>query len=84
MDEKEKRTEEFTISAERVLDKAKELWREGSARHMVVRRQGERCLELPLTLVAVVAVLAPQFAAVGAIVALAHRCSFTVERVVEE
>ncbi|NLD72412.1 MAG: DUF4342 domain-containing protein, partial [Chloroflexi bacterium] len=57
---------------------------EGNIRRVIVRKDGERYLELPLNLTVIGTVLAPQFAAVGAIVALATGCSIAVERTTED
>lgn len=63
-----------------VLDKLKELVREGNVRRVRVR-QGERTIaEFPLTAGVVGAVLAPALAAIGALVALANECSIEIQR----
>ncbi len=63
-----------------VLDKLKEIVREGNVRRVRVR-QGQRIIaEFPLTAGVVGAVFAPVLAAVGALVALANDCSIEVER----
>ena len=63
-----------------VLDKLKELVREGNVRRVRVR-QGQRTIaEFPLTAGVVGAVFAPVLAAIGALVALANDCSIEIER----
>ena len=63
-----------------VLDKLKDLIREGNVRRVRVR-QGERTIaEFPLTAGVVGAVLAPALAAIGALVALANDCSIEIQR----
>lgn len=63
-----------------VLDKLKEIVREGNVRRVRVR-QGERTIaEFPLTAGVVGAVFAPVLAAVGALVALANECSIDIQR----
>jgi hypothetical protein len=63
-----------------VLDKLKEIVREGNVRRVRVR-QGERIIaEFPLTAGVVGAVFAPALAAIGALVALANDCSLEIER----
>jgi len=63
-----------------ILDKLKELLREGNIRRVRVR-QGERTIaEFPLTAGVVGALLAPALAGIGAVVALANDCSIDVER----
>ena len=63
-----------------ILDKLKELLREGNIRRVRVR-QGDRTIaEFPLTAGVVGALVAPALAAIGALVALAKDCSIDVER----
>jgi hypothetical protein len=63
-----------------VLDKLKELIREGNVRRVRVR-QGQRTIaEFPLTAGVVGAVFAPALAAIGALVALANDCSIEIQR----
>jgi non-ribosomal peptide synthetase component E (peptide arylation enzyme) len=63
-----------------ILDKVKQIVREGNVRRVRVK-QGERTIaEFPLTVGVVGAVFAPMLAAVGAIVALAADCSIEIER----
>jgi Domain of unknown function (DUF4342) len=63
-----------------LLDKLKDLLREGNIRRVRVR-QGDRTIaEFPLTAGIVGAVLAPELAAIGALIALAKDCSIDVER----
>ena len=63
-----------------VLDKLREIVREGNVRRVRVR-QGERVIaEFPLTAGVVGAVFAPALAAIGALVALAKDCTIDVER----
>jgi hypothetical protein len=63
-----------------VLDRLKDIIREGNVRRIRVR-QGERTIaEFPLTAGVVGVVFAPVLAAVGAVVALANDCTIDVER----
>ena len=63
-----------------ILDKLKELLREGNIRRVRVR-QGDRTIaEFPLTAGVVGALVSPPLAAIGALVALAKDCSIDVER----
>jgi hypothetical protein len=63
-----------------VVDKLKEIIREGNVRRVRVR-QGERTIaEFPLTAGVVGAVLAPALAAIGAVLALVNECSIEIER----
>ena len=63
-----------------ILDKLKDLLREGNIRRVRVR-QGDRTIaEFPLTAGVVGAVFAPALAAIGALIALANDCSIEIER----
>lgn len=84
MDEQKTRTEEFKMAGSQVIDKVKELLHEGNIRRIAIKQDGNTIIELPLTIAAVGAVLAPTLAAVGAIAALVTNCSIVVERVVKE
>jgi hypothetical protein len=64
-----------------VVDKVRQIVREGNVRRIVIK-QGDRSIaEFPLTVGVVGAVFAPVLAAVGAIVALVGDCSINIERV---
>jgi hypothetical protein len=78
----EKKTEEtFRVSGAEIWDKINEIVKEGNARRIVIKNEkNEVLIEFPLTVGAVGVVLAPIFAAVGAIAALAMKCTIVVER----
>jgi len=78
------KSEELHVTGSELLDKVKELLREGNIRRIVIKQDGNTLIELPLTIAAVGVVLAPVLAAVGAFAALASNCSIVVERVVKE
>lgn len=78
------RSEEFTLSGSELVDKVKELIRQGNIRRIAIRQDGDTVMELPLTVAAVGAVLAPVLAAVGAFAALVSKCSIVVERIEED
>ena len=74
-------TEEFKIDGEELLKKVKELIHEGNIRRITIKNEkGETVLEIPLTLGAIGAILAPTLAAVGAVAALVTKCSIIVEK----
>ena len=78
------RTEELTISGERLVATVKEIIRQGNVRRISVRnRDGETLFELPLTLGVVGALLLPTVAALGVVAALVTECTLVVERIVE-
>ena len=71
-----------TLKAEggAVMDRLKELIREGNVRRIRIR-QGQRVIaEFPLTAGVVGAVIAPALAGLGAVVALVKDCTIEIER----
>ncbi len=72
-----------TISADKLVGKAKELLHEGNRRHVRIQHRGRPVVDLPLTAVAVGAVIAPVAAGLGVLAALATDCSISVEREAE-
>lgn len=77
----EKRTEEFSVNADQVVEKIKQLISEGNVRRVIIKNEkGESFMEFPVTFGVVGAVLLPMFAAIGAAVALMTKCTIVVER----
>jgi hypothetical protein len=77
----EARTEDFTIKGEDLVSKVKELVHEGNVRRVIIKNEaGETPVEIPLTIGVVGALVAPVWAAIGAIAALVADCKITVER----
>ena len=77
--------ESFKVSGDEILAKIKEIIKEGNARKVIIRNEKEETImEFPLTIGAVGVVLAPMFAAIGAIAALATDCTIVVEKRVNE
>ena len=80
MDDK-KRTEEFSVNADQVVEKVKELINEGNVRRVIIKNEkGDSIIEFPVTVGVVGAVLLPVIAALGAAVALLTKCTIVVER----
>ena len=80
MDEN-KNTEEFTINGEELVATIKEIIRQGNAKKIIVKgKEGNEILSFPVTVGVVGIVLAPVFAALGAVAALATECTIVVER----
>ncbi len=74
-------TQEFTVSADEVAKKVRDLLHEGNVSRIVVKDEGGKTLlEIPVTAGVVGALLAPWLAAAGAIAALATRCTIVVVR----
>ena len=82
MNEPRARFEEFKVSGDELLAKAKELVHEGNVRRLIIKNDaGQTLIEVPLTVGAVAAVVAAPFVAIGAIAALATRHTIVVERI---
>lgn len=81
MPKKENNKEEFKVSGDEIVKKVKELIKEGNARRIIIKNEkGDIMLEVPLTIGAVGAVLAPVLAAIGALAALLTKCTIIVEK----
>ena len=73
--------ESFRVSADEILNKVKEIIKEGNARKIIIRNEKDETIaEFPVTIGAIGVVLAPMFAAIGAIAALATDCTIIVEK----
>jgi hypothetical protein len=79
--ETEQPDESFEVRGEDLIATIKELVREGNIRRIIIENEkGETFVEIPLTIGVVGAVLLPVWAAIGAIAAVATRCTIKVER----
>lgn len=73
--------ESFNINGEELLNKVKELFREGNIRKITISdKSGKEFMSIPLTVGVVATVFLPVLAAVGAMAALITECTITVER----
>jgi hypothetical protein len=73
--------ESFKVTGEELLDKVKEIVKEGNARRIIIKNEKDEVIvEFPMTVGAIGVVLAPLFAAVGALAALATNCTIEVEK----
>jgi hypothetical protein len=74
-------TEEFSVSADNLIEKVKELLHEGNVTRIIVKNEKDKVLlEIPVTIGIVGIFLVPWLAALGAIAALAANCKIVVER----
>ncbi len=73
--------ESIKVEGANIVERLKDLLREGNVRRVVVEQQGRTIAEFPLTVGVVGAVFAPLLAAVGALIALVQDCTIHVERV---
>jgi hypothetical protein len=84
MAEEKVTTEEYQIDGDDLLHKVKELVHEGNIRRIIIKNEeGERLIEIPLTIGVVGIALLPVWAAIGAIAALVTNCTILVEKVEE-
>jgi len=76
--------EKFTVSGNQVVDRIKQLIREGNIRKVRLLHEGRTVLELPLSVgapaTAMVILAAPVLAALGAFAALVTECTIEVEK----
>jgi hypothetical protein len=70
------RSAAYTRLSERIADAV----RQGSSMRLIIERDGDRLANLPVAAGVVGAIWAPELAAVGAIAALASRCTLRLER----
>ena len=73
--------EEFTVSADNLIEKVKELLHEGNVTRIIVKDdKGKVLLEIPATVGVIGVVFAPWLAALCVIAALVTNCRIVVER----
>lgn len=73
--------EEFKIDGAQLIEKVKELIKEGNVRKITIKdKSGKEIVTFPLTVGVIGAVIAPVLAAIGAIAALIGECTISVER----
>lgn len=74
-------TEEHTVSADKLLQKVKQIVKEGNARKISIRSEaGTVLMEIPLAFGILGVVLAPVWMAIGTIAALAGKYTIVVEK----
>jgi hypothetical protein len=73
--------ERHEVRGDKIVAKLKEIIHEGNVRHVVIKNEdGRTLIELPVTVGVAGALVAPVWAAVGALAALVAKCSIEVER----
>ncbi|GAA4185438.1 MULTISPECIES: DUF4342 domain-containing protein [Sphingobacterium] len=73
--------ETFQINGENLLQKIKEIIAEGNVNKISISdKHGKEIMSFPITVGAIGLILAPVFAAIGAVAALLTECTITVER----
>jgi hypothetical protein len=84
MSEERVHVDEYSVTGDDLLHKIKELVHEGNIRRIIIKNEeGEKMIEIPLTLGVVGIALLPVWAAIGAIAALVTDCTILVEKVAE-
>lgn len=74
-------TEEQKIPGDKLVERVKQLIKEGNARRIIVKSEaGDTLLEVPLTMGVLGAVMLPALVALGAIAALATHYTLVIER----
>jgi len=77
-------SEKFTVTGGQIVEKVKQLVREGNVRRVRLIHDGRTILEIPLSIGAPVVVAgilyAPILAAIGAFAALVTECTIEVEK----
>jgi hypothetical protein len=74
-------TEEHKVSGEKLVDRVRELVKEGNTRRIIVKNaDGHTLLEIPLTVGVVGAMFLPVWVALGSIAALASHYTLVVEK----
>ena len=73
--------EEYTVTADNLVDRVKELLHEGNVTRIIIKdMKGKELLEIPATIGVLGAVIVPWLAVLGVIAALATNCKIVVER----
>ena len=78
-------SEKFTVSGDKLVEKIKQLIKEGNIRRVRVIHKEKTILEIPLSIgapaAAVIALATPLLAALGAFAALVTECTIEVEKI---
>ncbi|WP_350342480.1 DUF4342 domain-containing protein [Proteinivorax tanatarense] len=73
-------SETITVEGSNLLEKIKEIIREGNVTKIIVKSKKKVMLEIPVTVGAVGVILAPYAAAIGAIAMLVTDCTLEIEK----
>jgi len=78
---KTSRTEEFKVNGAEIIQKLREILHQGNVRRIILKsEEGKTFMEIPLTVGLVGALIAPVWAALGAIAALVSKLTIVVEK----
>ncbi len=77
--------EKFTVSGSQLVEKVKQLIREGNIRKVRLLHEGRTVIELPLSIgapaTAMIILATPVLAALGAFAALVTECTIEIEKI---
>ncbi|WP_353894362.1 DUF4342 domain-containing protein [Proteinivorax hydrogeniformans] len=73
-------TERIHVEGNNLLEKIKDLIREGNVTRIIIKSKGKVMLDIPVTVGAVGVVLAPYAAAIGAVAMLVTDCTLEIEK----
>jgi len=73
-------TETVTVAGGEVLDRIKELIKQGNVTKIRIKKDNNTILDIPVTAGAIGTILAPQLAAIGAVVAVISKATLEIER----
>ena len=76
--------ESVKVEGAQLLERVKDLVREGNVRRIVIQHQGKSVAEFPLTVGVVGAIAAPALAAIGGLAAVLTECTIQIERTGEK
>ncbi len=80
LENKKPKAENLKAKGSELLDKVKDLVKEGNVTRIKVKSKEKVILDLPMTVGAAGVLLAPQIALIGSVVALLSSCSIEVEK----
>lgn len=79
-EQRSKTSESYRVPVNKVVQKVKELIKEGNVTHIRLKHEDKVILDLPVTFGVIAVILAPVVTAIGAIAAVASHCTVEVER----
>lgn len=78
---KTKKSEKYNVTGEELLNKVKEIIKEGNARSITIKdSKGQTVFKMPVTFGVLGALIAPALIVVGSLAAVLTSCSISVER----
>jgi len=78
--DRQARREEVFVRGNELVEKIKEILRQGNINRLRVKQDDQVLMEIPVTAGVVGALLAPQLAIIGAVAALVGQCTVEIEK----